>query len=210
MEAATGAAPARELGGEKAQRIVAAMRASVAKRGILGSTFDHVAREANVSRGLLHYYFGTKERLLVEVVRHDSELRIQALDEPLLGAQTVDDVINVLVASLEDVVDNDPSFFLLLFELFAAGRRNPEIRAELEQMYDRSRNHVAEILLAKERDGVLKLRFDAHAIVTYLFTTADGYAVQRLSSTEPAKKELFEGSIEAGISAARHLLLAED
>jgi AcrR family transcriptional regulator len=29
------------------------MRASVAARGIAGSTFDHVAREAGVSRGLL-------------------------------------------------------------------------------------------------------------------------------------------------------------
>ena len=52
------------------------MRASVAVRGAAGSTFDHVAREAGVSRGLLHYYFGSKERLLVEVVRRDSEVRV--------------------------------------------------------------------------------------------------------------------------------------
>ena len=65
MEAAT----QRELSGEKATRIVEAMRSSVARRGISGSTFEHVAREAGVSRGLLHYYFGTKEALLVEVVR---------------------------------------------------------------------------------------------------------------------------------------------
>ena len=63
MEAAT----QRELSGEKATRIVEAMRSSVARRGISGSTFEHVAREAGVSRGLLHYYFGTKEALLVEV-----------------------------------------------------------------------------------------------------------------------------------------------
>ena len=66
MEAAT---KQRELSGDKAQRIVDAMRESVAKRGAAGSTFEHVAGEAGVSRGLLHYYFGTKERLLVEVVR---------------------------------------------------------------------------------------------------------------------------------------------
>ena len=59
----------RKLEGEKAQRIIAAMRSSVGRRGAAGSTFDHVAREAGVSRGLLHYYFGSKERLLVEVVR---------------------------------------------------------------------------------------------------------------------------------------------
>ena len=62
----------RAIEGEKAQRIVEAMRSSVARRGVAGSTFDHVAREARVSRGLLHYYFGTKERLLAEVVRRDN------------------------------------------------------------------------------------------------------------------------------------------
>ncbi len=55
----------RQLTGEKAQRIVEAMRASVARRGTAASTFDQVSREAGVSRGLLHYYFGTKEQLLV-------------------------------------------------------------------------------------------------------------------------------------------------
>ena len=63
------------LAGDKAARIVEAMRASVATRGIAGSTFDHVAREAGVSRGLLHYYFQTKERLLLEVVRLECEAR---------------------------------------------------------------------------------------------------------------------------------------
>ena len=76
----------RELSGEKATRIVEAMRSSVARRGISGSTFEHVAREAGVSRGLLHYYFGTKEALLVEVVRRDTQHRIERLDAPLAAA----------------------------------------------------------------------------------------------------------------------------
>src|SRR5918911_566122 len=47
--------------------------------GAAASTFERVAREAGVSRGLLHYYFQTKEKLLVEVVRRDTELRLAAL-----------------------------------------------------------------------------------------------------------------------------------
>ena len=82
VEAAT---KERELSGEKAQRIIDAMRESVASRGAAGSTFEQVAREAGVSRGLLHYYFGTKERLLVEVVRRDTEIRVARLDAPLEG-----------------------------------------------------------------------------------------------------------------------------
>src|SRR5690349_14487079 len=94
----------RELSGDKAKRIVDAMRTSVAQRGAAGSTFEHVAREAGVSRGLLHYYFGTKERLLVEVVRRDTELRVARLDEMLAKAKTVDDVLDVLVSSLMDMI----------------------------------------------------------------------------------------------------------
>src|SRR6187431_3358851 len=115
MEAATGADAPRRLEGDKAQRIIAAMRASVAARGAAGSTFDHVAREAGVSRGLLHYYFGTKERLLVEVVRRDSDLRLAALDAALAGARSADDLLAVLVSSLEDLVERDPAFVALHF-----------------------------------------------------------------------------------------------
>ena len=91
MEAAT--SQQRAIDGEKAQRIIDAMRSSVARRGVAGSTFDHVAREARVSRGLLHYYFGTKERLLAEVVRRDCELRMVALDEQLADAHDADGVV---------------------------------------------------------------------------------------------------------------------
>src|SRR5207248_8943154 len=115
MEAATSIDPPRELPGEKASLIVEAMRSSVAARGVAGSTCDHVAREAGVSRGLLHYYFGTKERLLVEVVRRDSDIRMEMLDRSLATARTAEDFIDVLVRQLEDLVENDPEFIALVF-----------------------------------------------------------------------------------------------
>ena len=90
MEAAT---PPRELTGEKARRIVDAMRAPVAQRGVAGSTFDQVAREAGVSRGLLHYYSGTKERLLAEVVRRDSGIRMARPDAALAPANRDEGVV---------------------------------------------------------------------------------------------------------------------
>jgi AcrR family transcriptional regulator len=202
MEAA---APERELTGEKAQRIVDAMRDSVAKRGAAGSTFEHVAREAGVSRGLLHYYFGTKERLLVEVVRRDTELRIEMLDEPLGSAKTVDDVLNVLVTYLMDLIENEPGYFLLLFELFSAGRRNPDIQRELGQLFGRTRAHVGEILRAKEAEGVLNLRYDAEAVTSYLFAVGDGFALQALS--EPGRDH--SGLLAASKATARYLLTDE-
>jgi AcrR family transcriptional regulator len=195
----------RELSGEKVQRIVDAMRRSVAARGIAGATFEHVSREAGVSRGLLHYYFGTKERLLIEVLRSDAETRIAMLDEPLAAARTVEDVIAVLVSGAEDVLQNDPGFYVILFELFTAGRQNPDIQRALADLYHRSRQHVAEVLRRKHDEGVVSLRFDAESVVTYMFAAADGGALQRLS--DPDRD--FSAVVDAGIEVARFLLTSE-
>jgi AcrR family transcriptional regulator len=195
----------RELSGDKAKRIVDAMRDSVAARGAAASTFEHVAREAGVSRGLLHYYFGTKERLLVEVVRRDSELRVARLDEMLTRAESVDDVLDVLVTSLTDLIENEPGFFLLIYELFSAGRRNPEIQEEVGRLFARTRSHVADVLRAKEREGVLRLRFDAEAVVSYLLALGDGFALQALS--DPDREDA--AAIEAGTASARFLLVKD-
>jgi len=202
VEAAT---KERQLSGEKAQRIVDAMRDSVARRGAAGSTFEHVAREAGVSRGLLHYYFGTKERLLVEVVRRDTELRIARLDEMLAEAQTADDVLNVLVSSLTDMIENDPGYFLLLYELFSAGRRNPDIQHEVGQLFEATRSHVAKVFRAKEDEDILSLRFDADAVVAYLLAVADGFALQSLS--DPNRD--MTPALEAGAASARFLLVSD-
>jgi AcrR family transcriptional regulator len=202
VEAAT---KERQLSGEKAQRIVDAMRDSVARRGAAGSTFEHVAREAGVSRGLLHYYFGTKERLLIEVVRRDTDLRIARLDELLVEAKTADQVLGALVSSLTDMIDNDPGYFLLLYELFSAGRRNPDICHEVGQLFEATRSHVAKVLRAKEDEGILSLRFDAEAVVAYLLAVADGFALQSLS--DPSRD--ITPALNAGAASARYLLVSD-
>ena len=207
MEAATKetASKERQLSGEKAQRIIDAMRDSVARRGAAGSTFEHVAREAGVSRGLLHYYFGTKERLLIEVVRRDSELRIARLDQMLGEATTADAVLDVLVKSLTDLIDNDPGFFLLLYELFSAGRRKPEIQHEVGQLFEATRSHVADVFRSKEDESILSLRFDAEAVVAYLLAVADGFALQALS--DPSRD--INPALTAGAASARYLLVSD-
>ena len=194
--------PTRELSGERAVRIVDAMRASVARRGAAGSTFDHVAREAGVSRGLLHYYFGTKERLLVEVVRRDSEIRLGLLDRSLAEAHTAEGVIDVLVRQLEDMVEHDPGFVALLFELFSAARRNDEVAVEVAALYRLTRERVASLLRDKEEEGALHLREDADAVASVLLALADGFALRMLLDPDAD----HGAALRAGAACARALL----
>ncbi len=195
-------ATTRPLSGEKAQRIIDAMRHSVARRGTTGSTFDHVSREAGVSRGLLHYYFGTKEKLLVEAVKRDAELRIERLQQQLATAKTADAFIDLMAQNLQETIREDPDFLTLAFELFTLSRRNEEIATEYRALMRRSRHQVAEMLEAAQREHVLHLHAEPEAIAEILFSLGDGFALRMLS--EPDRD--FAATIDAGITAVRALL----
>ncbi len=193
---------ARPLESDKAKRIVDAMRESVAARGAAGSTFDHVAREAGVSRGLLHYYFGTKERLLVEVVRRDAEIRLAALGTALADAQTGEHFIDALVRSLEELIERDPGFVVLMFELFTLSRRNDEIAGELAALCRQTRETLAASLAAKQDEGVVRLGDDPDSVAGVLLALADGLALRFLteSDVDPGP------TLKAAVAAARALI----
>jgi AcrR family transcriptional regulator len=192
----------RQLEGDKARRIIEAMRASVGERGAAASTFDHVAREAGVSRGLLHYYFGSKERLLVEVVRQDGEVRIEAMDARIARAETVDEIIAALVAGLEEFIQGEPGSQAMIYEMLSASRRSDDIRAELAELYRRWRAHLAESLRAKEREGVVRLQGDAESVASMLFALGDGFGIQVISDPDWDRDAAFG----LGIEVARRLL----
>jgi AcrR family transcriptional regulator len=199
---ATELAPAREPDGEKATRIVEAMRASVAERGIAGSTFDQVARAAGVSRGLLHYYFGSKERLLVEAVRRESDVRDEMLDGAMADAGSVEQVLDVLVRSFEDFLGDGPATVVMFHEILTLGQRNPEIAYELAELGRRTRSHLATALKAKSDAGVLALRDDPETVAAFLVVLADGILVRRMSEPEFDVRPLMDKSV----AAARALL----
>jgi AcrR family transcriptional regulator len=192
----------RKLEGEKAQRIVAAMRSSVASRGAAASTFDIVAREAGVSRGLLHYYFGSKERLLVEVVRRDCDARVAALEERLEAAGSVDEIVQSLVQSLEAFVEDEPVSQAVIYEMISASRHSDEIRAELGELYRRWRAQLAEALRKKEAGGVVQLEGDPEAVASLLYALGDGMGLQLISDPEWDSVASFE----LGVKTARRLL----
>jgi AcrR family transcriptional regulator len=204
MEASTGTGLARprELPGDKASRIVDAMRTSVADRGIAGATFDHVARMAGVSRGLLHYYFGTKERLLVEAVRRETEVQLERLELGLRDADSADEVLTALARQFEDYLEEGPAPVVMVFEMATVAQRNAEIAAEVTELGRLTRLHVAAALQEKAEAGALQLRGDAEAVTTFLFAVADGISFRRLIEPDLDLVPVIEQSV----AVARKLL----
>ena len=174
--------PPRRLEGEKAQRIIEAMRASVGTRGAAGSTFDHVAREAGVSRGLLHYYFGSKERLLVEVVRHDCEVRIRAWTSGSRGADTRRrDHRGARASGSRSSSRTTPGSQAVIYEMLSASRHSEEIRAELAELYRQLARAARRLRCARRSARAWSgCRRTPSRWRSILFALGDGFGIQLL------------------------------
>ncbi|WP_320672906.1 TetR/AcrR family transcriptional regulator [Patulibacter defluvii] len=187
----------KALATDKAMRIVDAMRSSVSRRGVAGSTFDHVAREAGVSRGLLHYYFGSKERLLVEVAKRDSEVRLQALSEELARATSAEDLGLLWVRSLYATVRHEPAFVSLLLELYTLAQRMPEIAEELSSMTQAMTDAFAERLRTMADDGRIALRAEPEVAADIVIGFGHGLALRFLSNPEADMEPVVEAAKRA-------------
>lgn len=187
----------RELGGDKAGRIVEAMRQAVAARGIAGATFDQVSRLAGVSRGLLHYYFGTKERLLVEVVRREADRSIERLEAGIAHAATPEGVVEELVRGMEEYLAQVRTDAIMFYEMLTLAQRNDEILGELAALRRRTREHLAAALRTRREAGVLELRAEPQVVAGFLVALGDGVMTARLSEPDADIASLMEHAVRA-------------
>jgi hypothetical protein len=136
------------------------------------------------------------------VVRHDTDIRIHALEERVRGAESIDAIVEALVTQLREYVEEEPGWHAVIHEMLSAARRNDEIREELANLYRRVRGEMAEVLREKEAEGVVKLRADADSVASVFLSIADGLEVQIAS--DPGWDSA--PTVDAAVAVARFLL----
>lgn len=138
----------------------------------------------------------------MEVIRRDTEIRIDTLGAALRRAESADSIAAAFFSTFEQTLTEQRGYVYMVSELFVAGRHSPELQSELGALYSRARREFAEILRQKERHGIIRLRFDAEAVLAYLFAAGDGASVQQL--TDPTLDS--EAALQTSYEVARFLI----
>jgi DNA-binding transcriptional MocR family regulator len=90
----------------------------------------------------------------------------------------------------------------LIYEMLSASRHSDEIRAELAELYRRFREHMANALREKEREGVVRLQSEPEAVASMLLALGDGFGIQVITDPDWNRDAAFE----LGVSLARGML----
>jgi AcrR family transcriptional regulator len=109
-------------------KIVRAAARVLGRQGYGATSLKDVAREAGVAPGLLHYYFESKEDLLLEVV---VVMERQMIAEWRAAVSEVDDPLERIVAGLDHAearCSEQPEFLRLVLDLYTASLSSPALR----------------------------------------------------------------------------------
>src|SRR6516164_7819083 len=108
------------------ERIIAAAARVLAEKGYDATTLREISREAQAAPGLVHYYFGGKDHLLVEVLQAAGRRFTQAMEQ-LMQRLPDDQLVEVLLTQPRERVSKEPELYRLRYELFSLGLHNPII-----------------------------------------------------------------------------------
>jgi AcrR family transcriptional regulator len=174
---------------EKAQAILNAARTCLGERGYAATTIAQIAAEAGVSRGLLHYYFQSKDELLAQVVRAGSEVHLGLVQAMFAQSETADDLAAGLVGALRAIVESDPTYINLALECWTLARESPLVARELQDLYHQVREAFREGLAAAVERGVIAPTIPLDGLAAVLVGVTDGLVWQFLILPELAADE---------------------
>ena len=155
------------------EHIIEGARKVLAKRGYDRASIKEIARAARVAPGLVHYYFKTKDDLLVAVCQRASEIEAERVAARLGNAQGLD-VARAALDANRKRADADPEWYRLRYDLFALGLRNPKLRPALARLLADGRARIAKVV---ERTGDPS-RTNATAFAAVLLACFDGLGLQ--------------------------------
>ena len=156
--------------------------------GYAAITTRRLAQEAGANQGLVHYYFGSMENLLVRVLERFTERLIvrqramYAADLPFI------DKWRQAMGYLDE--DFSSGYQKVWYELQAMAWSKPELRERIAHVTEEWREVLAEAFEQARREHAIDMPIDA--LVTLVATFNQGIILERLSGIDSGHRALLD------------------
>jgi AcrR family transcriptional regulator len=155
--------------------------------GHAGITTRRLAEEAGVNHGLVHYYFGSIENLLVRTLERFTQ-RLTQRQRELYAADVP--FIEKWRTAMRYLISEDVTYEKIWLELQALAWNRPELREPLERVNAEWRAVLTEAFEEPHRE--LGIKMPLEALVSLVLTFNIGIMVERLSGVETGHRELLD------------------
>jgi AcrR family transcriptional regulator len=172
------AEPATATQNNEARRIEMLRAAAelIRERGFCETRIADVAKRAGVSSALVIYYFGTRDRLLVDALRHSEESFYEAAERMLTEVSSLRERLSLLIkwTCVKEAGNEIPGEWGLWFDLWAQAFRNAEVKAGRVELDGRWRKVIVDAVESADLDTKVDTRMFALEFAALL----DGLSIQ--------------------------------
>src|SRR4051812_20324117 len=155
--------------------------------GHAGITTRRLAEEAGVNHGLVHYYFGSNENLLVRALERFTERLIER-QRDLYAADLP--FVEKWRTAVSYLVGEDLAYEKVWLELQALAWNNPDLRQRLGRVNAEWRGVLTEAFRCPH--GELGIELPLEALVSLVMTFNIGMIVERLGGIDTGHAELLD------------------
>lgn len=173
-------APATEQNEGRRIEMLRAAAELICERGFGDTRIADVAKRAGVSSALIIYYFGTRDRLLVDALRFSEESFYEAAEEMLAEVPSLRERLSLLIRwTCVPERDGDiPGAWGLWFDLWAQAFRHNEIKAGRVELDARWRKMIVEAVRSGDDKAELDTGVDARMFALEFAALLDGLSIQ--------------------------------
>lgn len=139
---------------ERRKQIYIGLFHAVVKKGLLKCTITDISQEAKLSRGILHYYFKSKQEMLIELMKSLGETHFKELQRIIAGADDVGEKLNRIV-QFQYLDDSKPfhDTASVWVEFWGLAAHDREIREVVRTIQARLRTFIAELIVEGMEKG---------------------------------------------------------
>jgi AcrR family transcriptional regulator len=174
-------APATENNEGRRIQMLRAAAELICERGFSETRIADVAKRAGVSSALVIYYFGTRDRLLVDALRFSEESFYEAAETMLAEVRSLRERLSLLIRWTcvpdGDGADEIPGAWGLWFDLWAQAFRHDEVKAGRIELDARWRRMIIDALESAD-SGELDAKVDARMFALEFAALLDGLSIQ--------------------------------
>ena len=173
-------APATEQNEGRRIEMLRAAAELICERGFGDTRIADVAKRAGVSSALIIYYFGTRDRLLVDALRFSEESFYEAAAKMLAEVPSLRDRLSLLIRwTCVPERDGDiPGAWGLWFDLWAQAFRHNEIKAGRVELDARWRKMIVEAVRSGDDEAELDTDVDPRMFALEFAALLDGLSIQ--------------------------------
>jgi AcrR family transcriptional regulator len=183
------------------QRLLAAARKLIAKRGLSDTSLEDIAEEAGYTRGAFYSNFGSKGDLFIELLRRDHEATNAQLRDDSLPLDHIQQRIRDIYSQMYRTNES----FMNWTEARMLAARDAKFRAKLDALLVEKRAEVAELIeYFYERAGIASPLAPA-AVAMGFNSLFEGVKLTMLSSPGVLTSEDAESVLSLFVDSLMHL-----